>query len=158
MSIRLKPQLDLLLVKSIKIVTSPWYDAPAISDFVRRVTTRKVEATNPKCDVKICPVPDTSESFLNPPPPEIHLEFADGSKEMMVGNKKMNAEKLVRFVQDRCYQIKTDQQIAEMLKNPVVGPMPVKIWKGRRQIFVDYAEDENARKKAAGGVKTIKKK
>lgn len=35
---------------------------------------------------------------------------------------------------------------------------PVKIWRGRRQTFCDYAEDEAAKKKAAGGVKTIKKK
>eukprot|EP00288_Rhodomonas_lens_P019002 CAMPEP_0177706884 /NCGR_PEP_ID=MMETSP0484_2-20121128/9460_1 /TAXON_ID=354590 /ORGANISM="Rhodomonas lens, Strain RHODO" /LENGTH=233 /DNA_ID=CAMNT_0019218369 /DNA_START=9 /DNA_END=707 /DNA_ORIENTATION=- len=156
--IRLKPKLELALVNSVRVVLSPFYDAPSSNEFAKRITSAAVRATNPKCEINIDRVPESVEAYKNPPPPKIEIEYADGTKDHLVPDRSLPAHQIVKHVQDRCSSILISQQIAEMKKSPVVGPAPVKIWRGRRQTFCDYAEDEAAKKKAAGGVKTIKKK
>ena len=64
------------------------------------------------------------------------------------------AQDIEKMINTTSKALELQEQMAEMLANPVTGPIPVGSFKGRRHTYAIYDEDVDNKKRAKGGVKT----
>eukprot|EP00293_Proteomonas_sulcata_P017122 CAMPEP_0184309274 /NCGR_PEP_ID=MMETSP1049-20130417/17488_1 /TAXON_ID=77928 /ORGANISM="Proteomonas sulcata, Strain CCMP704" /LENGTH=147 /DNA_ID=CAMNT_0026622135 /DNA_START=32 /DNA_END=475 /DNA_ORIENTATION=+ len=147
--------MRLAFISKIKVLFNPMFDSPSSREFINRVCSPKAQATNPKCEVEIETMPLQLDSTT---PPTIDVTFTNGQSTKLQPTRAMKIQEIEKTILEQCADLELAQQFAELKANPVTGPVPIKFWKGRRHTYVDYPEDPDKKKKAAGGVKTIKKK
>ena len=69
----------------------------------------------------------------------------------IIPEKGTKIEHIVGQIMEQSEKLKLQEEMNEMYANPVTGPIPTKIWKGRRFWFADFEEEKSSR--AAGGIK-----
>mmetsp|Transcript_6467 Transcript_6467/g.16294 ORF Transcript_6467/g.16294 Transcript_6467/m.16294 type:complete len:148 (-) Transcript_6467:311-754(-) len=147
--------MKLNFLTQIRISFCPLWSTPAVREFVQRSATKKAIASNPKCEVSVKVL---EPKGLTPIADKVEVAFTDGSKEEIFPVAGFKVEDIISIIKQKSDALELAADFAEMKANPVSGPMPIKFWKGRRHTYVRYAATEEKSKRAAGGVKTIKKK
>eukprot|EP00277_Geminigera_cryophila_P017820 CAMPEP_0179442406 /NCGR_PEP_ID=MMETSP0799-20121207/25934_1 /TAXON_ID=46947 /ORGANISM="Geminigera cryophila, Strain CCMP2564" /LENGTH=148 /DNA_ID=CAMNT_0021227581 /DNA_START=81 /DNA_END=527 /DNA_ORIENTATION=+ len=146
------PPLNLAFLNKVRVSFCPFFNVAACREFVQRVETRKAMESNPKCEVKIEVIDYLPNTTIAP---EIELEFRNGEIKKILPDKKMKIEDIQKIIMAVSTELELKEQYAEMKAAPVTGPIPISWFKGRRNTYAVYGEDEGKdSKRAKGGVKT----
>ena len=110
--------------------------------------------------------------------PTIELEFRNGDKQKILPDAQTKIQDLEKAITRVSTMLELKEQYSEMKASPVTGPVcvwgggerllfaawpvadlaffqiPVGSFKGRRHTYAIYAEEEDGKKRAKGGVKT----
>ncbi|EKX45035.1 hypothetical protein GUITHDRAFT_139311 [Guillardia theta CCMP2712] len=147
--------ISLECIKKVRITFCPFHSVPSIVEFMRRVHSPKVKASNPKCEIDLNLVRYQKDTYVKP---EIELQFTDETVEKMFPTADMKIADIEKYIFKKSELVDFALCIKEMKANPVTGPIPIGSFKGRRHTYAIYGEDAEKRQRAAGGVKTSKKK